>query len=106
MIGFAVADMDAPLGNPTKPDWWFFHDTVKWELDEVHDGYKIIFTDAKGQRDYWFIGSVPARIFFDDFTYMDFDDEDTYIDFLKKYISKGYYDEADNYDPLDDMDVL
>ena len=100
MIGFSSC------AEGTRPDWPFFEDTVKWELHETNDGYKIAFFNPEGRRDYWYIGSVPARIFFDDDTHMDFDDEVRLADFLKKYVSKGYYDEIDEYDPLDDMDVL
>ena len=103
MIGFASIDLDP---RPSKPDWWFFRDAVKWQFQEVNGGYKIIFANPEGRWDYWYIGSVPTRIFFDDDTYMDFDDENTFIDFLREYVSKGYYDEQDRYDPLDDMDVL
>ena len=103
MIGFASIDLNP---RPSKPDWWFFKDAVKWELHEIRDTYRIEFANPEGRHDYWYIGSVPSRVFFDDGTHMDFEDEDTYLDFLKKYVSRGYYDETDNYDPLDDMDVL
>ena len=96
----------------SSPSFYFYDDVVKWEIEHavpnLSEPYKLFFTSSDHRTDYWWIGSCPCKIFFDDGTdiYFDDGDEKKLSSFLKNYIKNNGYEPFKSFEIYDGPDCL